>query len=299
MRIGGIFAIGLLAGALVASGGYRWWSMRDAAGEAPAAAAPAQLPSPSAPDGVQAAAEAPRACAFEPLVAPRPGGDGRFALHAAVAQQQGIDATPYLAVAEEASVQGRPRDAEVAMIAACRVAAREGTASVPVAEVQTRLSQHYTAIAMGERDLAARAPLVARADQLLADSVRAYEAALGRQASRTRLAMQRLEAFRAGSAALASGQAPAADPAAGLPETAMLGNSRRSLAESVPRADEALAGVDADLERLYAQARSVSRDPAGVERRHQQALARRQACPDEACLRAWYAQRRRQLFSEF
>ena len=141
---------------------------------------------------------------------------------------------------------------------------------------------------------------MARADQLLAESARVYEAILGRQASRTRLAVQRLESFRRGSAALASGQDLAGTTAAGgPPDTAMLGNSRHSLTEQVPRADEALAEVEADIQRLYAQARNVSRDPAGVERRHQQALARRQACPDEACLRAWYAQRRRQLFSEF
>ncbi len=304
-RYGGIFAAGLALGALAAVAGYAWWSQRDTGGDGLAQHQP-MTATPVAPaDGatVQSAAlPPPKACGFDPLIAPRSDGDGVFALHAAVANQPGNDPTAFLSVAEEASVQGRARDTEVALIAACRVAARETADAVPVADVQTRLSQHYTAIAMRERDLAARLPLIERADQLLAASARAYEATLGRQASRTRVAVQRLESFRRGSQALAAGQdlaAPPASTAEGVPNTGMLGSSPRSLTEQVPRTDEALAEVDADLQRLYDQARSVSRDPAGVQRRHQEALARRQACPDEACLRAWYAQRRRQLFSEF
>jgi uncharacterized protein len=65
------------------------------------------------------------------------------------------------------------------------------------------------------------------------------------------------------------------------------------------RRDENLTEVDQDLQRLYAQARAVSRDPAGMQRRQQQALAARNACHDEDCLRAWYAQRKSQLFDEF
>jgi hypothetical protein len=36
-----------------------------------------------------------------------------------------------------------------------------------------------------------------------------------------------------------------------------------------------------------------------MQRRQQQAMAARNACRDEDCLRAWYAQRKRQLFAEF
>jgi hypothetical protein len=256
---------------------------------------------------VQAAAGPPAACAFDPLVAQGAAGDGQFALHAAVANHQGSDPSPFLSVAEEAAVQGRSRDSEVALIAACRVAAKAGAATAPVAEVQTRLAQHYTALATREREQAARRALVERADGLLAASVTGYEQSLGREASRTRLAAQRLAVFRQGSPALVSGVAETVPPTQGQAQgdpgradaTGTLGAARQSLAERPARQDEELPQVDADLERLYEQARSVSRDPAGLQRRHQQALAQRQACRTEACLREWYSQRRRQLFSEF
>ena len=98
-RMGAAFAAGLLAGALVLAGAYRWWSTRDAM-PTPGAAGPAAsaTSSGSSEDAGKVAVAAPRACTFEPLVAPRSDGDGRFGLHAAVANQRGTDATPFLAV---------------------------------------------------------------------------------------------------------------------------------------------------------------------------------------------------------
>jgi len=59
--------------------------------------------------------------------------------------------------------------------------------------------------------------------------------------------------------------------------------------------------MERDLDRLRAQARAVTRDPGGFARRQEQAWAQResQCRGDKACLRNWYAQRKRQLFSEF
>jgi uncharacterized protein len=109
------------------------------------------------------------------------------------------------------------------------------------------------------------------------------------------MAQQRLAAFKQGAIAPSTVASPAPDVAA----TATMGAARLSLADQPLRRDENLGEVDQDLQRLYAQARSVSRDPAGMQRRQQQAMAARNACRDEDCLRAWYAQRKRQLFAEF
>jgi hypothetical protein len=261
---------------------------------------PVQQPAPAAPEVPPVLVAT--SCAFEPLVDRSNGRDGMFAL-ASRPIQRASDATPFLKVAEEAAREGRARDAEVALIAACRIAGHAGVPTAPLADVQSRLAEHYTAVAARMTDLAPRAGLLERAEKLLADSVHAYAGALGKDASRTRLAEQQLASLRQRGALAA---ATAAAPDAGVPPTAAeqqaarLGAARLSLAERPPRADEDVAELDADLERLYAQARALTKDPAGLQRRHQQALAQRSACRgDESCLRNWHAQRKRQLFSEF
>jgi hypothetical protein len=239
------------------------------------------------------AGAAPAACAFTPIVPPQGATDGRFAMHSALAGRRGTDPAPFLAVGEDAALQGRARDAEVALIVACRIAAQAGAATVPVADAQTRLAQHYGALGPREPDTAVRAALAQRVDELLLASWQALEAALGKDASRTRLAGQRLASFRSEAVARATA------PEWAGPPSATLGAAPQSPAGGVPADHPSLADADANLSRLYSQARAVSKDPAGMQRRHEQALARRQACADEACLRAWFNQRRRALFAEF
>jgi hypothetical protein len=97
--------------------------------------------------------------------------------------------------------------------------------------------------------------------------------------------------------ALAPGAVADAHAEAPLDEvTASMGAARIA----VPRADVDLPQLDSDLARLEAQAANVSRDAEGFRRRAAQAEAKRQACQEqEACLRQWHAQRRRQLLGEF
>jgi len=302
-RNGWILAIGLLIAGLVGGWGISTWLARSHGNEpAPVSVLPAPPPvaevaAPAAPVQ-QVALAAPTACAFEPVVANAGNGDGQFVLATALASQQFTDSTPFVAVAEEAAKAGRSRDAEVALIAACRVAARDGALSVPVADVQGRLASHYALLGNREHEGPARAALLDRAGQLLDESFQGYVAALGEQASRTRMAQQRLAAFKQGALAPTTIAGPEAGPAPAAP-TATMGAARLSLSDQPLRADENLSDADHDLQRLYEQARSVSRDPAGMQRRQQQALAARNACRDEGCLRQWYAQRKRQLFDEF
>jgi hypothetical protein len=299
-RKGWILAAGLLAaGVLVGWAISSFLSHSHGYDAAPVAAVAPALPTPApeAPAPIQpvALAAAPTACAFEPIVPLSGAGDGQFVLASALASQQFSDAAPFVAVAEEAAGAGHPRDAEVALIAACRVASRAGAMSAPVADAQTRLADHYAALVNREREATARAALHDRAGQLLDESFQGYTSALGEQSSKTRMAQQRLAAFRQGAIAPMTVASPPRD----APTTATMGAARLSLADRPVRRDENLTEVDQDLQRLYAQARAVSRDPAGMQRRQQQALAARNACHDEDCLRAWYAQRKSQLFDEF
>jgi len=301
-----ILLAGVIAGILVV-----WAYLAGRPAPVQTAAAPA-VPTASAvqPPAVAAtaaravaAAPAPSAgCAFEPLLASGAGRDGQFALDAALKLHQSTDPAPFLAVADEAAREARPRDAEVALIAACRIAGQAGASSAPLADVQARLAHHYAAVA--DADPASRGEVLARAESLLTQTVKTYSAALGEQASKTRLAQQRLDALHA--------PAPAAPLVVTTPDpsvpvviatptqpTTRMGAARFSLTERPPGLNEDLRKVDDDVQRLYDQARRVTRDPVGLQRRQQQALAARAACHDEACLRRWYAQRRKQLFAEF
>lgn len=296
---GRLFAAGALVGALVAFGTY--YLVSGAGRPAPIAYTPAPVGATATqPEPAERQALVPAACNFEPMVPPRGAGDGQFGLYAALSSHRSGEPQPFLMVAEEAAVQGRPRDAEVALIAACRVAAQAGP-TVPLADVQGRLAQHYTGVATHEREAAQRSSLMQRAETLLADSAAAFASALGPNASRTRMAAQRLASFRQGATAMMSEHASDLPPRPppNPEDTSAAGAARHSLADRPPRSDENLADVEDDLQRLYAQAHAVSKDQAGLQRRHQQALARRQACRDEACLRQWAAQRKRELFDEF
>lgn len=70
----------------------------------------------------------------------------------------------------------------------------------------------------------------------------------------------------------------------------------RSTVEKMICSDAELARLDRDLGRLYARARSASRDPAAFRRQQQVEWRRReQTCKSRDCLIEWYARRRQQL----
>ncbi|MGV3568961.1 MAG: lysozyme inhibitor LprI family protein [Ramlibacter sp.] len=315
--------------ALVAGGALAFWAWNAWQGQAPVApvtpvaggapadvvvepaAPPSLAPAPADPAVVAAATAA---CPAEPLLERTGPRDGQFSLQAAQSVNPGSDPSAFLTVAGEMAADGRPRDAEVAFIMACRVAAQTaGAPSAPLADVKTELAQHYAAMAARESAREQRPQLLQRVEGLLADSVRAYTGALGANASKTRLATQRLAALRQPVETILSGNGePASDPAtlgaapasaeaAANPEAAAECANARSPSEKLICSDAELAEMDQDLDRLRAQARAVTRDPGGFAQRQEQAWAKREAqCRgDKACLRAWYAQRKRELFREF
>lgn len=254
------------------------------------------------------------ACGYDPLVVPSGPGDGQFGVDAALALRQKPSPAAFAAVAKEAAEEQRPRDTEVALMVACRLAASASSVpTVALADIQTRLGQHYFDSASGEGFIEARAELLERAHELLADSLSAYTAALGPNASKTRLAGRRL-------AALAAASSPMDSVAEGNPRTPppegllALGAAMRppaydvrpgcgnmpSVSLAIICSDPEFAQLDSNLRRLRAQAASVTSDPDGFRRRSEQAQARRDSsCRDKACLLRWYAQRRRELIEEF
>ncbi|HEX7889435.1 MAG TPA: hypothetical protein VF522_08760 [Ramlibacter sp.] len=303
----------LVAAAVVLAaylGGYRVKPSAEPAAAMPVAAAPAVVRPGgpvAAPMPVAVAPPAPT-CPSEALAEPGARGDGLFALQPALGGTV-TDPAAFLAVAREAQQQGHVRDAEVALMAACHVAEKSaGAQSAPLADIKSQLGQHYASLAAREGDGVSREALLQRASALYSESAAVYAGALGKNASKTQMAERRLAALREPGSAVTHPRtvvvaAPSMQPPAPLPiapDTARMGSARSSLASRPPMHDENLGQVDADLDRLYAQARRVSRDPAGMQRRQQQALAQRSACRgDEGCLRAWYAHRRSQLFAEF
>lgn len=280
----------MLAVAAIVGGASATWVLMDvlparlAEPERAVPAAPlAQPPGRDRSESAAVTASAPPSvCPSGPVLAAAPG-DGLFALDALAGAADAPTARSYARAAEEVAATGRARDAEVAWIAACRIAqAASGARSVPVADMLTRLARHYMSIPPTGQPAAALQDMQRRAEELLADSAAIYSAVLGNDASKTRHAQKAM-------ASLAQAPEPASDDAG---DEAAIG--------AVVMGDPDLAQMDSDLRRLQAQAAAVTQDPQGFRRRSAQAQARAAACGrDRHCLLNWYAQRRSQLIDEF
>lgn len=263
-----------------------------AAAEARSAAAAAASPRAAAPVPATPLmhARAPAdACGFAPALPAGSRDDGLFSAASAMAIPQPAGAGPFLDVAREAAAQGRERDAESAFIVACRLQARTGGDPQRLADMQAELAAHYIAAARQSARGAGRDTVIARAKELLDDASQGYGAfAAGDKVQQLREEVAALDA-----AALGAARDTSQDPSL---ESAL---PARGAAATLVAQDPDLAQLDADLQRLRAQAESVTRDPRGFQRRAAAASARRDACPDRSCLLRWYAARRSQLLDEF
>ncbi|MBC5784937.1 hypothetical protein H8N03_18465 [Ramlibacter sp. USB13] len=309
-RSAALFAAGAMAAALAVTA-YVKWSSPGAPPEARGFHVAAAPPAPAEPVPIVAQpVTLASSCPAQALANASDDADGRFTLEPVLANANHADASAFLAVAKEATGEGRLRDAEVALLAACHIAEKSsGPASTPLADVKSQLGQHYVLLAAREDLEATREGLLQRASTLFSQSAGTYATALGRNASKTRLAEQRLAALQAPEtlhAALRTA-APLNETTARVqePSTATMGAAptaapRRGSAPELVRSDPELAQLEHDIERLRAQAASVTRDRGGMQQRDAQALAQRDArCQDKACLLQWYAQRRAQLLDEF
>lgn len=239
----------------------------------------------------------PATCDLEPLIPASGAQDGHASMEHPFPGGPRARAKVFLRQAETATARGRLRDAEVALLAACREhdAASAGP-TVPLARVLGMLGERYADAARAQDSPVLREQLVARAGEVLALSAQAYAIALGPNASRSRLARQRLARLDQDLVAAADAPQPAAgrlgdEAAPARPQPAQ----DRGSVESGPELNQ----LASDLARLRAQAEAVSEDPAGFRRRAEVARAQREQCRDAACLREWYGKRRRQLLAEF
>lgn len=268
----------------------------------------------------------PATCELDPLIPPAGARDGHASVEDPFPRGPRARAKVFVAQAEAALTGGRPRDAELALLAACRehdVASARPT--VPLARVLGMLSERYAAAARAEASPVLGEQLRARARHVLTLSAQAYAVALGPNASRTRQARQRLarleqdlvaaaDAPQAGSDRLQDEAAPApkvasvrsgaTDRRADKQQAARAAFTRKPEPQPQPgraslASEPELRQLASDLARLRAQAEAVSEDPAGFRQRAERAQARRDQCQDAACLRAWHAQRRRELLAEF
>lgn len=265
-----------------------------------AKAAPAPTPPPAGP------------CTFEPLIPAASARDGHARMEHPFPGGPREKAQVFLRTARKAAAEGRTRDAEVALIATCRMHAEAATKpSLPLANVLARLGAAYVAAATRERQPQLQEQFIARAREVLRLSADIHDQALGPNAQRSVQARERAEtldeqvesadapppqADRPPAVAARTQSPPRAAPAAPAPR---MQPPASPAAPALVRSDPDLRRLDADLARLFAQAESVSDDPAGLKRRAERARAEREQCADAACLRDWYARRRGELLREF
>lgn len=265
-------------------------------------------------------------CDLEPIVPPGDARDGRAAMEHPFPGGPRARAKVFLRQAEAAAARGRPRDAEVALLAACREHEKASPGpTVPLARVLGMLGERYVAAAGAQDAPGLREQLMGRAHHVLRLSAQAYASALGPNASRSRQARQRLAALEEGQVVAtdvpqASAERPRSAPPPKVVSARKAGTESRPAAQRAlpaplappqepepepareranPQSHPELGQLASDLARLQAQAAAVSEDPAGFQRRAEAAQARRAQCRDAACLQEWYASRRRELLAEF
>ena len=234
LRQGAIFASGILLGAAAAV-----WVVRGAQEGAPAAPDRRVASEPPPQPAAVALREVPKAPPSAPTVTsalqpqPHPHAacpaqatatavgdkDGHFVLQTNIDAKTAVDIPSFILAGKEAAAAGRPRDAEVAFLMACRVAdALRGADSVEAADSRYQLARHYAALVQGGGAASTtRTELSARAEALYADSVATYRAKYGDQHEKSRFAAEGLASLRQaasslprGSAVAVAAQAPAA-----------------------------------------------------------------------------------------
>ncbi|MEO5658755.1 MAG: hypothetical protein ABIQ90_03010 [Polaromonas sp.] len=139
------------------------------------------------------------ACPSLPAVASAGERDGKFPLQADVSGLIAADIASFIVIGKEATSEGRPRDAEVAFLMACRVADKlKGDGSVESADARYELGSHYAKVALdgGSAAAANSAELLRRAEFLYADGSQAYLATYGQAHEKTRFAAAGLAAVR-------------------------------------------------------------------------------------------------------
>ena len=292
-----LFGSGLALGAVALWSGMHFMSAPSVSGDVQPAAqsavvgAATQVALPANIDArpvvVAAASSSEMACPARPLVSPAAGSqDGRFVLQPDLGADRVSDVAHFIVIGKEAAAGGRPRDAEVAFLMACRVAAKftpEGSAES--ADARYQLARHYANAAQPTRGRAPanRDELLRHSQALYNDSAQVYAKRLGATHEKTRYATEGLANVRQ---ALGIARAPTVVAQAPVaPDTSRSG-AGPALAEEVDtkqlqQADERARQREAQAR----QARLAARAQA-VAQREVEGPPVRQARPSFDCSRA-------------
>lgn len=195
----------------------------------------------AAPDALQPQAAAPvpgqvASCPSEPVVAAAAGKDGQFPTQADVSGLTAVDIASFVILSREAAGAGRPRDAEAALLMACRIADQlKGSGSAESADARQQLAAHYAELSLrpGAAAPQNRTELLSRAQSLYADSLLTYSARLGSEHEKSRLAANSLALMRQAQAQAAQ-PTQAQAPAPSVPSTGQAAQARTSTMLAAP-----------------------------------------------------------------
>ena len=149
-------------------------------------------------------------CPVQSTVAAASDKDGKFPLQLDLAGLTTAEIGSFIVIGKESASAGRQRDAEVALLMACRLAEKlKGPAATETADAKYQLAWHYAALTQDGPSapaLGARAEWLWRAQLLYADSLNGYLAKFGEGHEKSRFSAEGLSAVRQ---ALAQMQMPA------------------------------------------------------------------------------------------
>lgn len=141
----------------------------------------------------------PSSCPAQPAVAVAGDKDGQFPFQSELAGLTATEIGSFIVIGKESASAGRPRDAETALLMACRLADKlKGTGSVESANAKYQLGWHYAARAREGPSATggAREELLARAQRLYADSLNTYRSKWGEDHEKSRFAAEGLASVR-------------------------------------------------------------------------------------------------------
>lgn len=264
-------------------------------------------------------AEHQAACDDKPLLRASGAADGRLSVPEATASKALEVAEKSIVAGKEVAAAGRVRDAEVAFLVACRIAA-QAERPLTLAEAKYNLARHYAQVAGEPAGADLREKLSERAEALYTAAHALFGAHLGAGHEKARFAANGLQALKTATVDVvrappmrheAAAKSPPQEPAAEEAVVARQAPAKpvrrstpsfdcgkaRSAAEKAICADEELAQADRALGRLHARAKAQAPDAAEFQRRSDEAWRWRESnCRgDRECLRDWYEQRREEL----
>lgn len=215
-------------------------------------------------------------CPMEPAAIITGDKDGRYQMPVELSGYAATEPHVFVAMGNEAATAGRPHDAEIALLMACRVADKfKGAGSVAAADARYELARYYTNLAdAADKNAPNCGELLRRAELMYSDSHQLYRATYGADHEKSKQAAQGLAAVQ--QTLMAQAGIPAAPAAA--PVVPPMASAHSPEPNALMREDAAIpaAGVIAKP-----QARPVQR-----ERLSQKKVVAKQVGPGPACASA-------------